>query len=160
MSSSSLYDFDPEASGRGPSGELIAGVIQRFEGPLCGTALFALDPGDALLWLQRGDDDGLPLERFVDWGQRLLAGVIDALAEVAQSPAERSEPSLEERPLMAALLGTHAPSDTVVLTLGGTLAFPVANLPEIRAPFGVHVLLEPKRIAGIAAALEDRSADS
>lgn len=153
VSSVSLYEFDPEQPGRGPSGELIAGVLQRFEGTLCGTALFALDPGDALLWLQRGDDDGAPLDRFVSWGSRLLDAVIGSLANAAQTQVKCSAPVLEERPLMAVLLGTHAPSDTVVLSLHGTLSFPVANVPEILAPFSVQVLLEPKILAGIGTAL-------
>jgi hypothetical protein len=126
---------------------------------LSGTALLALDPGDALLWLQRGDDDSDPLGRFVDWGNRLLTGVIEALASAFHVDARLGEPSLEESPLMAALLRTHAPSDTVVLSLHGELAFPVANLPEIRAPFCIQVLLEPKVVRGILVRLAGDGAE-
>jgi hypothetical protein len=125
--------------------------MQRIGGRLDGTALLAMEPGDALLWLQRGDDDSDPLGRFVDWGNRLIAGVVDSLATALQAEASLQEPTLEERPLMAALLGTHAPSDTMVLSLQGDLAFPVSGVPEIQAPFSIHVLLAPKLVAGIVA---------
>ncbi len=149
MTSSPLADFDPGAAARGPSGDLIAGVVQRFEGPISGSALLALEPGDALLWLQRGDDDADPLARFVEWGSRLLEGVTRALGDALGGEVVCGPGSLEERSLMAALLGTHAPSDTLVLSLHGEMAFPVARLPEIRAPFGLHVLLAPKRVAAV-----------
>lgn len=162
VSTCTLYDFDPDRDPRGPSGELIAGVLQRFEGPLCGTGLFALDPGDALLWLQAGEGQGEPLDRFVDQGRRLLEVVVGALADAAGADALPGAPALEERPLMAVLLGTHAPSDTLVLGLSGELVFPVADVPEIRAPFRVLLLLEPKLVAGILAGLprDEESASS
>jgi len=149
VSSCPLADFDPDRAARGLSADLIAGVLQRFDGRLSGTTLLALDPGDALLWLQRGSDDGDPLDRFVDWGGRLLAGVVEALASAFHVQARLGEPSLEESPLMAALMRTHAPPDTVVISLHGELGFPVSNVPEIRAPFAIQVLLEPKVVRGI-----------
>ena len=135
------------------SGDRVAAVVQRFEGHPSGTALFALDPGDALLWLQRGDGDEDPLERFVDWGSRVLSGVIETLASAWETELRIGEPKLEERSLMAALLGTHAPSDTVVLSLHGELRFPVLDVPEIRAPFSLQLLLEPKLVDGILSVL-------
>ena len=147
MTSSTLSEFDPDVAARGLSGDVVAGVLRRFEGRLTGTALLALDPGDALLWLQRGDDDSDPLGRFVDWGGRVLSGVILGLASTLQQDVTLAEPSLDERPLMAALLGTHAPSDTVVLSLHGELGFPVSDVPEIRAPFSIQLLLEPKIVS-------------
>ncbi len=137
---------------------MIAGVVQRFEGPLSGTALFALDPGDALLWLQSGERDSQPgadpLTRFVDQGSRVLGAVIDALAAAAQAEVQLGRPALEERPLLAALLGTHAPSDTVVLSLYGEIEFFLQEMGrELRAPFSLQLLLEPKILGGILAGL-------
>ncbi len=153
VTSSTLSDLDPDLAARGLSGDLVAGVLQRFEGRLTGTALLAMDPGDALLWLQRGDDDADPLGRFVDWGSRILAGVMLTLASTLQQDVTLAEPTLDERPLMAALLGTHAPSDTMVLSLHGELGFPVSDIPEIRAPFSIQLLLEPKIVEILLAGL-------
>lgn len=153
VSSSSLWELDPDQASGGLSGDVIAAVLQRFDGRLTGTGIFALEPGDALLWLQRGESDEDPLGRFVDWGSRLLAAVIGELAEVWDANVHLREPVLEERPLMGALLGTHAPPDTVVLSLHGELRFPVANVPELCAPFSMHVLLEPKLVDGILSSL-------
>jgi hypothetical protein len=153
VSSSSLSELDPDRASGGLSSDVIAAVVQRFDGRLTGTGIFALEPGDALLWLQRGDSDDDPLARFVDWGSRVLAAVIDVLAEGWDANVRLREPVLEERPLMGALLGTHAPPDTVVLSLHGELRFPVANVPELCAPFSMHVLLEPKLVDGILSSL-------
>ena len=154
VSSSGLGEFDPDRVASGPSSDLVAGVMRRFDGPLSGSSLFVLDPGDALLWLQLAGD-APPLDSFVDWGGRVLEGFVGCLAETLQVEVEPGAPKLEEGALLAALLGTHAPSDTVVLSLHGTLTFPVPveELDEIQAPFGVHLLLEPKRIARILDAL-------
>jgi hypothetical protein len=164
LSSCTIADLDPERVCGAISPELIAGVSQRLTGRLAGTALFAVDPGDALLWLQReglqregAADD--PLARFVAWGSCVLVGVGEALASAWQVEIDFGAPVLEERPLMAALLATHAPSDTVVLSLQGELAFDVAGGGEIRAPFGVHVLLQPKVLDAILSALSAPDGD-
>lgn len=152
---SAICDLDLEQVSHGLSGDVIAAVVQRFHGHPSGTALFALEPGDALLWLQRGDSDD-PLGCFVDWGSRVIAGVIETLAKAWESEVELGEPRLEERSLMAALLGTHAPGDTVVLSLHGELGFSMVELgsrPELTAPFSIHVLLEPKLVDGILSRL-------
>jgi len=146
------------------SGDVIAGVLQRFEGRLSGTVLFALDPGDALLWLQSaqapdGDSElADPLARFVDFGSRIIAGLVEALAAVGRDEVWLGPPALEERPWMAALLATHAPSDTVVLSLTGELGFEIEGVhPALAAPFAVQILLEPKIVAGIVHGLAPES---
>ncbi len=154
LTSSTIADVDPDSASRGLSSDVIAAVLQRFEGHLPGTALFVLDPGDALLWLQREGATEDPLGRFVEWGGHVLSGVVDQLASVWQAEVEYGAPMLEERPLMAALLATHPPSDTVVLSIQGELVFSVQGAPdEMHAPFSIHVLLEPKLIAGILSGL-------
>ena len=69
---------------------MIAGVLQRFEGQLPGTAFFVLDPGDALLWLQREGATEDPLGRFVEWGGHVLSGVVEQL--VSQTDVEHGAP--------------------------------------------------------------------
>ncbi len=152
LTSSTIADVDPDSASRGLSSDVIAAVLQRFEGHLPGTALFVLDPGDALLWLQCEGAAEDPLGRFVEWGGQVLSGVVEQLA--SQAEVEHGTPVLEERPLMAALLATHPPSDTVVLSIQGELVFSVQGAPdEMHAPFSIHVLLEPKFIAGILSGL-------
>lgn len=148
LTSSTIADFDPDAASRSLSSDVIAGVLQRFEGRPPGTTLFVLDPGDALLWLQREGATEDPLGCFVDWGGRLLSGVVDQLCLPAE--VEYGAPVLEERPLVAALLATHPASDTVVLSVQGQLVFSVEGVEDdMHAPFSIHVLLEPKFIAEI-----------
>lgn len=154
MTSSAIADLDPDSVSRGLSGDVIAAVLQRFTGQLPGTALFVLDPGDALLWLQREGAAEDPLGRFVEWGGHVLSGVIEELAAAWQAEVQHGVPVLEERPLMAALLATHAPSDTVVLSVQGELVFQVPGVDEdMHAPFSIHVLVEPKFVGGILTGL-------
>ena len=146
---STIADFNPESASRGLSSDVIAGVVQRFAGRPPLTALFLLDPGDALLWLEGDGADEDPLGRFVEWGSLVLSGV----AEQLLSPAalEPGAPVLEERPLMAALLATHPPSDTLVLSIQGELSFEVPGVEaELHAPFSIHILLAPKFISRIS----------
>ena len=126
--------------------------MQRFDGQLSGTALFALDPSDALRWLQLGDEEGERLERFVARGRQLISEVLGALAAGCDARVELGTSVLEERPLLAALLSTHAPSDTTVLSLDGKLRFRV-DAEELHAPFSLQILVEPKLLDGILAAL-------
>ena len=114
----------------------------RFEGQLCGTALLALDPGHALQWLRGGGDD--PLDRFVELGGEVLRAVVDELARACDAAIEVGSCLLEERPLMAALLSTHAPSDTALLSLAGELEFAGDEADPVRAAYTIQLLLEPK----------------
>lgn len=157
VSACTIADLDPDRACRHISPELIAGVSRRLEGRLTGSALFVVDPGDALLWLQREGATEEPLEHFVEWGCRVATAVAEELAAAWQAELACADPVLEERPFMSALLGTHAPSDTVVLSLHGELSFDVPGAGDLVAPFGVHLLLEPKVLAGILAGLGSES---
>lgn len=137
-----------------PLDDVIAGVCQRFHGGLTGTALLALDPGDALLWLQLGGASPDPLARFVDLGSRVVSHVLLALAASGGTGVELGPASLEERPALEALLRTHAPSDTIVLCLEGEILFSLAESGSaLHAPFSIHILLQPKLLHGILSSL-------
>ncbi len=137
-----------------PLDDVIAGVCQRFHGGLAGTALLALDPGDALLWLQLGSAASDPLSRYVDLGSRVIGHALHALATSAGAGVELGAASLEERPALAALLCTHAPSDTIVLCLDGEILFSLAERGlALHAPFSLHILLQPKLLDGILSSL-------
>jgi hypothetical protein len=152
-STSTISEIDHDALTGAISQDVIAGVLAPFDGPFRGTALLAVDPGDALLWLSVGDDEGEPLVRFVSLGREMLAAVIGSLA------AERSATEvgvgagiLEERPLLAALLATHAPSDTVILSLDAEISFELdASIGPLHTPFTVQLLLEPKLLDSLLA---------
>ena len=148
LESSTVAAFDPNSASGGLSSDVTAGVLQRFGGRPPFTALLVVDPGDALLWLQRQGATNDPLACFVEWGGHLLSGVAEELPTSAD--VEHGTPALEERPLMAALLATHPPADTLILSIRGELVFSLQGVAdEVHAPFSIHVLLEPKFMAGI-----------
>ena len=139
----------------------MAGVVMRFEGSLSGTGLLSLEPEDALAWLRTGgeaeDESASPIDRFVERGASLIGGAVTELARSARRAAEPGDASLEERPLPAALRATHAPPDTVVLSVSAELA-----ARELRVPIGVHLLFEPKVLDGLLTVLSqsDSASDS
>lgn len=97
--------------------DVIAGAIMRFEGRLSGSALLALEPEDALDWIGAGTSEEDPIERFLDFSGRLMRCLVEAVAQYWRCSIECSDPSLEENSLLGALLSTHAPPDTVLLSL-------------------------------------------
>jgi hypothetical protein len=145
LATSTIGEIDHDTLTAVLSADVIAGVVLRFDGPCRGTALLAVDPGDALLWLQMEESGDEPLARFVAQGRRMLEAVIARLAGERAGEACFGPPSLEERPLMAALLATHAPSDTVILSLDAQLAFELdPTIGTLNTPFTTQLLLEPK----------------
>ena len=151
-----LADLDPDTFAGSVSADRIAGVVQRFEGQRCGTALLALDPGDALQWLRAGGDDD-PLDRFVLLGGHVLCAVVEELARACDAAVQFGSSLLEERPLMAALLSTHAPSDTALLSLAGEIEYPGAAADPVRVAYTVQLLLDPKLLDGVLQRLRDPS---
>jgi hypothetical protein len=152
FSTSTIAQIDHDTLTAAISPDVIAGVFLRFDAPIRGTALLAVDPGDALLWLQMDDSDEEPLARFVTLGGKMLGAVLSGLAP--ENDTETSEGTfsgtLEERPLMAALLGTHAPSDTVIVSVDAELAFEIdPTIGTLHTPFTVQLLLEPKIAANL-----------
>jgi hypothetical protein len=128
-------------SERAPSDDedVIAGAMMRFMGGLSGSALLALEPEDALTWVRTSTSDVDPIDRFLELGSQIVRGVVGALAEGWRRSVEFGVASLEEQPVLAVLLGTHAPLDTVLLSLHLQLV-----CPEVDAPACLHLLIEPK----------------
>jgi hypothetical protein len=147
VSTSTIGRIDHDALTNAIAPDVIAGVVQRFGGAFSGTALLALDPSDALLWLQMDDGEGEPLERFVALGARMLGAIVERLAAARGDQVGFDAGTLEERPLMAALLSTHAPSDTVIVSLDAELAYDMdPTIDTLHTPFTVQLLLEPKTL--------------
>lgn len=111
-----LVDFSEAAVGG--SGDTIAGASLRIEGAVGGTAIFAMDPEHALEWLQGPGPAGPELEHFLERCQRLM-GELAGAALRFDAPCIVGPARLEEGSLAEAVVGTHAPSDTLVL--GATL---------------------------------------
>jgi len=97
------------------SEDLVAGVMGRLEGVMPGSLNLVLEPEDALMWSRMGGD-GDPLETFVEIGRRLLGGMTKALCEILPGEASFEDATLAEAPELAMLVGTHAPSDTLVFS--------------------------------------------
>ncbi len=121
-------------------GDLIAGVMLRFQGALCATALLALEPANALAWARAVSPCPEPVARFVALGEALLGPVVMSIAgSLDLAETEPGPASLEERPVIEILVGTHAPSDTAILSL--VLAIMAG---DVCVPARVYLLLEPK----------------
>lgn len=129
------------------SDDLIAGVMGRLEGALPGTLAIALEPEEALLWARLGGGED-PLDTFVALGRSLLVGVASALGELLEEGVRFEGGALAEAPELAMLVGTHAPSDTLVFST--RLRIDVRD--EILTGVS-HLLVEPKYLAPLLSAL-------
>jgi len=119
--------------------DLIAGAMMRFRGRLPGSALLVLEPEDALDWIGARASEEDPIDRFLDLAGRLTRHLVEVIAEDWQCSIELSAASLEENPVLVALLSTHAPPDTVLLSLRLQL-----TTRELDAPADLHLLMERK----------------
>jgi hypothetical protein len=129
------------------SEDLVAGVIGRLEGVLPGSLNVVLEPEEALLWAQIGNDTD-PLDTFVSLGRVLLEGIAVALAEILQAESQFQGAKLVEESELAMLVGTHAPSDTLVFST--RLHIDVRD--EVVSAMS-HLLIEPKYLGQLLSAL-------
>jgi hypothetical protein len=126
-------------------GDRVAGVSCGLHGSLSGTAVFAMEPEDAFAWMLsscRGED---PLESFVASGERIIREFVHSTGPTEPSP-ELAAGSLREESLMEILVGTHAPSDTLVLS-----ARLVLRTTQLRHPGSFHLLVAPKEFGHLGA---------
>jgi hypothetical protein len=129
------------------SDDLVAGVMGRLEGAMPGSLNLVLDPEEALLWSRLGGD-GDPLETFVEIGRRLLGGMAKAISEILPGEARFEGAALVEAPELAMLVGTHAPSDTLVFSTRMRI-----DVRDEVLTAGSHLLIEPKYLAQLLSAL-------
>ena len=141
----SLGDFGEQ--GMRLSEDLVAGVIGRLEGVLPGSLNVVLEPEDALLWAQIGNN-GDPLDAFVSLGRVLLEGIAVALSEILQAESQFRGATLVEESELTMLVKTHAPSDTLVFST--RLQIDVRD--EVVCAIS-HLLIEPKYLAQLLFAL-------
>ena len=141
----SLGDFGER--GLRLSEDLAAGVIGRLEGAMPGSLNIVLEPEDALIWAQIGNDAD-PLETFVSLGSVLLEGVAVVLSEILESETRLQGTALVEEPELTILVKTHAPSDTLVFST----RLQIAVRDEVVGAVS-HLLIEPKYLAPLLSAL-------
>lgn len=129
------------------SEDLVAGVMGRMDGVMPGSYALVLEPEDALVWARTvaGTD---PLESFVRLGRELLAGIAATLAELMEAPAALRDGRLVEVSELAMLIQTHAPLDTLVLSLRLQIQW-----RDERVSAHVHSLIEPKYCARLLSGL-------
>lgn len=144
------------------AGERIAGVLSKcvpdedagnagvLDSP-SRMGLFAMESEDAFALFDELVDQDELLATYTAWGRRLVAQVAQTLA----APASRAHPgasSLEEDSVISILTGTHAPLDTVIVTLNLELLSPSG---EASAPGFVYLLADPKSFGAV---LSERAA--
>jgi hypothetical protein len=129
------------------SDDLVAGVMGRLEGALPGSLSLVLDPDEALLWAQLGDDSDA-IRGFVSYARVLLEGVAVALSEILERETTFEGAVLVEEPELAMLIQTHAPSDTLVFSFRVRLDVRDEALEAMS-----HLMIEPKYLAQLLSAL-------
>ena len=134
-------------------GDLVAGAVARFEGRASGTALLAVDPADALAWVRGGAPTEDPIARYLELAERVLVGCLGTLAAGIRAPVALAQPVLVEDSVVGILLATHAPSDTLVLSVQLTL-----EGTGLRVPVFLYALVDAKLLTLLADAGGDDEA--
>lgn len=136
--------------------EVVAGVALRFDGALRGTGIFTMEPEGALAWSRavlesagepENDSDSAGdavIVTFVDLARRVLSSLVGTVGKAVHGlEVEFDAASLRENSRLAIVIGTRAPSDTAVVTLGLEVEFDGAAHAA-----HVDLLIEPKSLAG------------
>lgn len=119
--------------------DLVAGVVTRFEGPFGGTAVLALDPEDAFAWVRATEGPGDPIERYLEAAGRLVGAAVEGWGASVGATLACGTPRLHEDSVVGILLGTHAPSDTGILSVRLSLETPGGACNAY-----LYLLLDPK----------------
>ncbi len=127
--------------------DLVAAVVGRLEGGLGGSMALVLEPEEALAWARTGDPAD-PLDVFLLLGRSLLEGVATTLSEALRVATTVCDARLVETSEPCLLAGTHAPSDTLVVSARLRIEARDETLPA-----AVHLLLEPKYFARLLSSL-------
>lgn len=128
-------------------GECVAGVAGRYRGGVCGTSLLAMSPEDALTWIRCSRDVEDALQSFVDLGNLVQTHIIEAIGSGLGLEIESQGAGLREDSVPLILLGTHAPSDTVIVCISVE-----ATAGDEILPMHVYLMIEPKFLCTALAA--------
>ncbi|MCP5041985.1 MAG: hypothetical protein GY944_13230 [bacterium] len=128
-------------------GECVAGVASRYSGELRGTALFAMDPEDALAWVRANPRSEDTLGSFVRLGDSVQNALVRAIGDGLGFELESESAELREDSVPLILFGTHAPSDTAVVCISALVA-----AGDHVMPVQVYLMVEPKLLSTALAA--------
>lgn len=135
--------------------EMMASVLVSHRGKLLGTSVISLEPRHALTLIRSLGVEGDPLDIYRRAGAGVLRGILGWFGGLGQITAELGDPILEERSLVATVLGTHAPPNTMVVSL--EIGFESAD----RAfPAYLYLLVDGKLLQSALEALEKGSGPS
>lgn len=143
-----LAEF-PQSAAVG-DGDLVAAVVQRFDGDLPLTAVFVMEPEDALVLARAIANGADPLEAYVERGRCILEALVARAAELHGARSLPASAVLAEEPIVPILAATHAPPDVRVVSFDLVVEAAGRQLPA-----AAHVLLEPKPLGLLIAALEE-----
>ena len=120
----------------------------RFRGGVCGTALLAMDPEDALAWVRSnpGKNEDV-LESFVRLGEIVQASLVSEIGAGLGLEVEAGSAALCEDSVPLILLGTCAPSDTAVVTVSVLVA-----AGDDVLPIQIYLMIESKLLCTALAA--------
>ena len=121
--------------------EMMASVLVSYGGRLLGTSVLSLEPRHALELIRSLEAQGNPLDDFRRAGASLLRGMLGCFASAGGSPVAFGDPILEERSLVATVLGTHAPPSTMVVSLEVSFASASRTIPAY-----AYLLLDAKTL--------------
>ena len=130
-------------------GDRVAGVACNLRGAMFGTALFAMEPEDAFAWVLSSGTGGDPLASYVSGVSEILEALTTATARTL-GVTSLGEAVLREESLMEILIGTHAPSDTLLLSARLKIHAEGMSLPA-----GFYLLVSPKYQGQLSVALLD-----
>ena len=97
--------------------EMMASVLVSHHGWLLGTSEFSLEPRHALELIRSVEVEGDPLDVFQSTGGELRLGILGRLGAEGGPSVDFGDPILEEDSLVATVLGTHPPPETMVVSL-------------------------------------------
>lgn len=128
-------------------GECVAGVMGRFDGGFCGTALLAMDPEDALTWVRSNPGHEDLLASFVRLSKVVQSNLVREIGAGLGQEVKPGSAELCENSVPLILFGTHAPSDTAVVTV----SILVAAGDEV-LPMQIYLMIESKLLCTALAA--------
>jgi len=110
--------------------ELMASIVLSHHGRLPGTAVLSFEPPHAFQLIRALDLAGDPLGGFRTTLANLVRGLLAGFLRAGEATVAFGEPCLEENSLVATILGTHAPPDTLVMSLELGFVSPDLSLPS------------------------------
>jgi hypothetical protein len=130
--------------------EMMASVLVSHHGRLVGTSVLSLEPHHALEVIRSLGGEGNPLDSFRRAGASVLEGILGWFGAGDGPLGKLGDPMLEERSLVATVLGTHPPPSTMIVSL--ELGFVSASQAF---PAYLYLLIDAKVLQSALESLEE-----